>query len=228
MALKFINPAGVIVYHNTFVAENRTATAGLERALREQPVSRHRHHDGDCIVGRTDGVSTYSYDGFRPNRGAEFQYSWSGPREGMRVDYDRPQNQAPRFKSCRSWRQLLVQRRTESKWTTTSSSEWRPPSPPDSSKPGTPYEAIDLDFRLKAGSKAVDAGTPLPERERRVRGKGPRSRRVRIWAAGTGVWAARRESRAVLPINSNFRRGTASARGSDGPPAPQGSGEVSP
>jgi hypothetical protein len=26
---------------------------------------------------------------------------------------------------------------------------------------GTPYEASDFDFRLKAGSKAVDAGVPL-------------------------------------------------------------------
>ena len=38
----------------------------------------------------------------------------------------------------------------------------RPPATPDSSRPGRPYDAVDLNFRLRSGSKAVDAGVRLP------------------------------------------------------------------
>jgi hypothetical protein len=34
--------------------------------------------------------------------------------------------------------------------------------PPDPSKRHAVYHAMDLDFRLKAGGKAVDAGKPIP------------------------------------------------------------------
>ena len=56
VALKFINPAGVIVYHNTFVAENRTDQQVSNAHFANNLFLGHRHDDGDCIVGRTDGV----------------------------------------------------------------------------------------------------------------------------------------------------------------------------
>ena len=39
---------------------------------------------GIASLGGPTALLDVIYDGFRPNRGAEFQYSWSGPREGMR------------------------------------------------------------------------------------------------------------------------------------------------
>jgi hypothetical protein len=35
-------------------------------------------------------------------------------------------------------------------------------TPPDPAKRHAVYHAMDLDFRLKPGSKAVDAGVPIP------------------------------------------------------------------
>lgn len=47
----------------------------------------------------------------------------------------------------------------------------QPPMPPDSAKPGTPYEAVELNFTLKAGGKAVDAGVRLPNVNDEFRGR---------------------------------------------------------
>ena len=44
---------------------------------------------------------------------------------------------------------------------------------PDADKPCAVYEARDLDFRLKAGSKAVDAGVRLPNINDDYTGKAP-------------------------------------------------------
>ena len=51
--------------------------------------------------------------------------------------------------------------------------ELRAPSTPDSSKPGTPYEAVDLNFRLKRGGRAVDAGIRLPNVNEAFTGRAP-------------------------------------------------------
>ena len=91
----------------------------------------------------------------------------------MRVDYDRPQNQAQRFKSLPELASATGAETHGVEVDYDIFERVRPPSPPDSSKPGTPYEASDLDFRLKPGSKAMDAGTPLPNVNDGFAGKAP-------------------------------------------------------
>jgi hypothetical protein len=49
----------------------------------------------------------------------------------------------------------------------------RPPSPPDSSKPGIPYDGVDLNFRLRPDAKAVDAGVRLPNVNDGFAGRAP-------------------------------------------------------
>ena len=56
VALKFINPAGVIVYHNTFVAENRTDQQVSNAHFANNLFLGTDTTTGDRIVGRTDGV----------------------------------------------------------------------------------------------------------------------------------------------------------------------------
>ena len=173
VALKFINPAGVIVYHNTFVAENRTDQQVSNAHFANNLFLGTDTTTGIASLGGPTAYSTYDYDGFRPNRGAEFQYSWSGPREGLQVDYDRPQNQAQRFKMLSELASATGAETHGVELDYDIFERVRPPSPPDSSKPGTPYEASELDFRLKAASKAVDAGTPLANVNDGFAGKAP-------------------------------------------------------
>ncbi len=173
VALKFINPAGVIVYHNTIIAENRTAqrlsNAHFQNNLflgTDAPV-------GISVLGGPTAYSTYDYNGYRPNRGAEFQYSWLGPKPGVRVDYDSRRTRRSGSRRSRNWPPPRGRRPTASRSTTTSSRACVRRRRRTRRSPGTPYHAADLDFRLKPGSKAVDAGVRLPNVNDGFGGKAP-------------------------------------------------------
>jgi len=162
VALKFSNPAGVIVYHNTIIAENRTAQQVSNAHFANNLFLGTDAAVGIAVLGGPTAYSTYDYDGYRPNRGVEMNYSWVGPRPGMLVDYDRPPNQAQRFKTLAELVAATGQETHGIEIDYDIFESLRPPVPPDSSKPGKPYEAVDLNFRLKQGSRAVDAGVRLP------------------------------------------------------------------
>ncbi len=97
VALKFSNPAGVIVYHNTIIAENRTAQRVSNAHFRNNLFLGTDAPIGISVLGGPTAYSTYDYDGFRPNAGAKAQYTWFGPKPGVMVDYDAPQNQGQDF-----------------------------------------------------------------------------------------------------------------------------------
>jgi hypothetical protein len=46
-------------------------------------------------------------------------------------------------------------------------------APPDTSRRHAVYHAVDLNFQLKAGGKAVDAGVPLPTINDEFTGRAP-------------------------------------------------------
>jgi hypothetical protein len=173
VALKFPNPAGVIVYHNTFIAENRTAQRVSNAHFRNNLFLGTDAPTGISVLGGPTGYSTYDYDGFRPNRGAENQFTWVGPRPGMTVDYDRPQNEAQRFKTLSDFTTATGQESHGIEVDYDIFTNLRPPVPPDSSKPGKPYDAAGLDFTLRPGSKAVDAGVHIPNVNDGFSGKAP-------------------------------------------------------
>ena len=92
VALKFSNPAGVIVYHNTIIAENRTAQRVSNAHFKNNLFLGTDAPVAISVLGGPTAYSTYDYNGYRPNRGAEFQYSMARPEAG-RADRlrDRPE-----------------------------------------------------------------------------------------------------------------------------------------
>ena len=173
VALKFPNPAGVLVYHNTFIAENRTAQRVSNAHFRNNLFLGTDTPVGISVLGGPTAYSSYDYDGFRPNRGVENQFTWVGPRAGMIVDYERPQNEAQRFKTLAEFAATTGQETHGIEVDSEIFRDLRPPTPPDSSKPGRPYDGSTLDFALKAGSKAVDAGVRIPNVNDGFAGKAP-------------------------------------------------------
>lgn len=173
VALKFSNPAGVYVLHNTIIAENRTAQRVSNAHFRNNLFLGTDAPVGISVLGGPTAYSTYDYDGFRPNTGAKVQYSWLGPKPGVMVDYDMPQNQSQSFQTLAELAKATGAETHGIEVDYDIFESLRPPTPPDSSKPGRPYEAIDLSFRLKAGSKAVDAGARLPNVNDGFSGKAP-------------------------------------------------------
>ena len=162
VALKFSNPAGVVVYHNTLIAENRTAQRVSNADFKNNLILGTDGPIGISVLGGPTAYSSYDYNGYRPNRAAEFHYSWVGPRAGLIVDYDRPQNETQRFKSLAELAASTGQERHGVEVDYDIFERLAAPATPDSSRPGRPYDAVDLDFRLRAGGKAVDAGARLP------------------------------------------------------------------
>ena len=71
-----------IVYHNTIIAENRTAQRVSNAHFRNNLFLGTDAPVGISVLGGPTAYSSYDYNGYRPNRGAEFQYSWLGPRAG--------------------------------------------------------------------------------------------------------------------------------------------------
>ena len=173
VALKFANPAGVVVYHNTFIAENRTAQRVSNADFRNNLFLGTDAALGIAVLGGPTAYSTYDYNGYRPNRGAEFQYSWVGPRAGLAVDYDRPQNETQRFKTLGELAAATGQERHGIEVDYDIFEHLTAPPPPDSSKPAAPFDGADLSFKLKPGSKAVDAGVRVPNVNDGFAGKAP-------------------------------------------------------
>ena len=173
VALKFANPAGVVVLHNTFIAENRTAQRVSNADFRNNLFLGTDARTGIAVLGGPTAYSTYDYNGYRPNRGADPQYTWLGPKPGVRVDYDIEPKQAPRFATLAELAAATGQETHGIEVDYDIFEDLRAPSPPDSSKPARPYEAASLNFRLKPGSKAVDAGVRLPNVNDGFSGRAP-------------------------------------------------------
>jgi hypothetical protein len=174
VALKFSNPAGVFVLHNTIIAEDRTnQQVSNAHFANNLFLGTDAPNVGIASLGGPTAYSTYDYDGFRPNRTTENQYTWLGPRPGMTIDYDRPNTEAQRFKTLAEFAAATGQEKHGVEVDYDVFESLRPPTPPDSSRPGVPYEAVNLDFRLKTGGKAVDAGMRIPNVNDGFAGRAP-------------------------------------------------------
>lgn len=140
-------PAGIVVYHNTFIGE-QSAKEPYSNSHFRNNLFLGKDTPGKGIMVWAHATPNFSsdYDGFRPNKGVEAQYTWvAGGKEqsyasladmqkatgqeahGVEVDFDifedlKPSNPAERHRV---------------------------------------YHAMDLNFKLKAGAKAIDKGVKL-------------------------------------------------------------------
>src|SRR5581483_263792 len=81
VALKFANPAGVYVFHNTLIAENSTnQQVSNAHFANNLFLGTDRPNTGIASIGGPTAYSTYDYDGFRPNKGVDENYTWAGAR----------------------------------------------------------------------------------------------------------------------------------------------------
>ncbi len=160
VALKFsAKPAGLFVYHNTIIGE---------QAVREPYSNAHflnnlflgRDTPGRGIMSWANATGSYSsdYNGFRPNRGVTDQYGWLAPRPGKRVDEPRPEDWR-NFATLAAFREATGQ---EAHGLEVDYSDFERLDPPNPADRHAVYHAMDLDFRLKPESKAVDAGISIP------------------------------------------------------------------
>lgn len=172
VALKFSNPAGVYVLHNTLIAENSTnQQVSNAHFANNLFLGTDRPGSGISSIGGPTAYSTYDYDGYRPNTGVEENYTWAGAGQGG----GRGQGPAGlRFKTLADLARATGQETHGIEVDYDVFERLQPPaSPPNAGNYGKPYEAADLNFSLKSGGKAVDAGVKIPNVNSGFSGRAP-------------------------------------------------------
>jgi len=165
------NPAGVLVYHNTFVAENSNVRGNSNMHYRNNLVMGTNHPERPVLGKLTyTSYTTLDYDGYRPNRGDRPQFVWKSPAKGTLRDYALQVNDSEMFRTLPDFQRATGQ---EAHGVVVDYDIFRNVRPPDPRRPHAVYEIGDMDFTLRPGSAAVDAGCRLPNLNDDFTGKAP-------------------------------------------------------
>lgn len=170
-AFKFnAKPAGVLIYHNTLIGE-QTARDPYSNAHFRNNLFLGRDTPGRGVMTWANATANYStdYNGYRPNRGVRAQYHWLAPAPGQ-TTYEPQDGDWRSFASLAEFRAATGQ---EAHGAEIDYDVFESMAPPDPARRYHVYHSMDLNFRLRAGSKAIDAGEPLPTINDGFRGKGP-------------------------------------------------------
>ncbi len=159
--LKFnVKPAGMVLYHNTIISEARPGD------LFSNVLMRNNLFLGIDAPGRevfrfsnATSYSSYDYNGYRLNPKAKDQFLWKSPRAGALRDYELAAARPQAFGSLAELRSATGQEIHGVEVDYDIFESLRPPNP---DQPHAVYRAADLNFRLKPGGKAVDAGIRIP------------------------------------------------------------------
>ncbi|WP_031495176.1 hypothetical protein [Bryobacter aggregatus] len=171
VAFKFsAKPAGLFVFHNTIIGEQ----------VVKDPSS-NMHYKNNLFLGRdtpergimswANATDTYStdYNGYRPNKGVAMQYQWLGPAKGKTAYEPKPEE----WKSFATLAEFRAATGQEKHGLEVDFDIFVKLAPPDPTKRHAVYHAMDLNFQLKPGSKAVDAGVAIPTVNEGFAGKAP-------------------------------------------------------
>src|SRR5258706_11826971 len=151
--------AGVLFYNNTILTET-TAGSSANAHWRNNLILGENSAPAIFSVTTNTSYSSSDYNGFRPNRGADAAFQWSSPRHGVAADYGALEMRS--FKSLADHARASGQDRHSVLVDYDVFVNVPPLDAKDRSRVQKVYKAEDLDFRLKAGSTAVDRGIALP------------------------------------------------------------------
>ncbi|HEV7717258.1 MAG TPA: hypothetical protein VGO53_16790, partial [Steroidobacteraceae bacterium] len=151
-------PAGLVLYHNTLIAPVRWflgASSNLQ--FRNNLILGRAETPELFAVDTFTNYSTSDYNGFRPNEDADYSFEWSSPPLKVLADYE-GKHETRRFKTLDAYRAATGQ---DAHSRLVDYDVFVKVAAPDRSDPRRLYRPEDLDFRLRPGSKAVDAGVRL-------------------------------------------------------------------
>jgi hypothetical protein len=170
-ALKFnVKPAGLVLYHNTILSENNNGQIFSNGHFRNNLfLGPDKPGRGIYRFGNATSYSTYDYNGYRPNPKSDWQYDWRAPRPGEMRNYDE-RLQPVRYRTLAELNAATGQEKHGVEVDFDIFENLRAPDPDD---PHAVYHARNLNFRLKPGSKAVDAGVAIPNVNENHSGRAP-------------------------------------------------------
>ncbi|HVZ24183.1 MAG TPA: hypothetical protein VG871_24090, partial [Vicinamibacterales bacterium] len=169
-SLKLVaTPAGVLVYQNTFVGEVSARGPASNVHFRNNLIVAQGAADPVFAVGTYTSYSSSDYNAFRPNPGKEDAFEWNTPKGGALTDF-RSMPEVHRFGSLAQYAAATGQDRHS---VLVDYDVFQHVTMPDRSDPQRLYSPDGLDFTLRPGSPAVDAGTVLPSITDGFTGKAP-------------------------------------------------------
>ena len=173
------NPAGVLVYHNTFIAENSNAT-GISNAHYRNNLFVGTNHPNKPVIRQRNytAYSTTDYNGYRTNDNGLAPYMWAVPKDRMR-DYDATLEYGE-YDSLAAFQKGTGQ---EAHGIELEIDVFEKMILPDPEKPHHAYQSDSVDFRLKEGSEAVDRGIHLPNINDGYNGSAPDLGAIELGAA---------------------------------------------
>lgn len=171
VAFKFsAKPAGLFVYHNTIIGENIIGDPSANMHFRNNLfLGRDTPDRGILRLANSVSTNTSDYNGYRPNKGVAAQYSWFAPSAGQRVYEPQPSD----WKTFATLADYKAGTGQEAHSIEVDFDIFEKMSPPDPAKRFDVYHAMDINFKLKPGSKAVDAGVVIPTVNENFVGKAP-------------------------------------------------------
>ncbi len=168
--LKFVDtPAGVLVYQNTFIGQGRFMGPVSNVHFRNNLILGDGYYAPVLSLRSYTNYSTSDYNGFRANTNTEDAFEWNSPAPGTERDYQ-GQLQTRRFRTLKEYADTS---RQEQHSITVDYDAFRKVAMPNKNDPQHLYSPDDLDFRLRPGSTAIDAGIALPTITDGFTGKAP-------------------------------------------------------
>ena len=161
-AMKYggVNPAGLLIYHNTFIAENSNAIGSSNVHYRNNLILGTDHTQKSILRKLTySSYTTLDYNGYRRNRNGQPKYLWAAPAAGILHDYELTSDQLRGFTSLADFRKATGH---EVHGVELDYDVFENVQSPDAASPHAVYHPERLDFRLRAQAVAVDAGLRLP------------------------------------------------------------------
>lgn len=157
-------PAGVLVYQNTLIGE-QTAREPYSNTHFRNNLILGKDTPDRAVMNWANATQNYStdYNGFRPNRNGKSQYSWLAPEAGKTAEWRN-------FNTLAEFQKATGQ---EAHGVEVDYDIFENLAAPDPAQRYRVYHSMDLNFRLKAGSKAIDAGVLLPTINDGFTGKAP-------------------------------------------------------
>lgn len=157
--------AGVLFYNNTILSETAVAATSNVHWRNNLMLGQHAA-PAIFSVNTFTNYSSSDYNGFRPNPGAAASFEWQSPPSGVVADITGPGRtarlEARRFATLAEYAAATGQDRNSVVVDYDVFEKVHPLDARDASSLQRLYRASDLDFRLRAGSAAVDRGMVLP------------------------------------------------------------------
>ena len=168
--------AGVLFYNNTILAETQAAATSNSHW-------RNNVFLGENAAPAIFAVTTFTnytssdYNGFRPNPGAKVAFQWNSPPRTTTADFTGPgraaQLETRGFTSLADYSAATGQDRNSVALDYDAFVNVPRLDAQDAATVQKLYDAKDLDFRLRAGSAAIDRGVALPTVTGSFSGKAP-------------------------------------------------------